>query len=119
MRLAQRRLELPMKCPPCILAGVIAVCGIIAFSIRSAVAGTPRSVGDERNTRRMWGSGASEKLGREIAADLQAIGTQAIARAKQRGVEVALLLATKGVEFGKFTASPNGNVDEGQVEGVA
>jgi len=73
---------------------------------------------DERNTLGMMGSGAIELLGREMTADLQGIRTAAIQQAQAQGAPVTVSLTTKGVDFGKLTANPDGSVDMSQVSGI-
>jgi hypothetical protein len=73
---------------------------------------------DERNTLGMMGSGLIELLGREMTADLLAIRTNALQAAASAGTPVTVSLDTKGVNFGKLTANPDGSVDTSQVEGV-
>lgn len=82
------------------------------------IPGTLRTVGNERNTPGMWGSGAIEMLAREMTADLHATRERAIRAARQTGRPVTLSLDTKGVHFGHITARPDGTVDPSGVEGV-
>jgi di-heme oxidoreductase (putative peroxidase) len=73
---------------------------------------------DERNTLGMMGAGPIEALGREMTRDLLALRSAALARATAAGVEVAVPLVTKGVEFGSIVARPDGSLDTSRVEGV-
>jgi hypothetical protein len=73
---------------------------------------------NERNTLGMMGSGPIEMLAREMTEDLLAIKNAAIAQANMTSSTVTLALDTKGVNFGSIKASPGGNVDTSQVEGV-
>jgi Predicted thiol oxidoreductase len=73
---------------------------------------------DERNTLGMNGSGAIEMLAREMTADLLAIREAAKAEAKASGSNVTKSLDTKGVNFGRIVARPDGTLDNAQVQGV-
>jgi hypothetical protein len=73
----------------------------------------------ERGSLGLFGSGAIELLGREMTDDLQALQAQAIAQAHTGGLDVTVTLQTKGVQFGKLTAHPNGSLDTSKVEGVS
>ena len=81
----------------------------VTFDVRDA---------DERNTLGMMGSGPIEELGREMTADLQSIRQTALQQAETTGSPVTASLDTKGVNFGKLTANPDGTVDTSQVEGA-
>jgi len=81
----------------------------VTFDVRNA---------DERNTLGMMGSGLIEALGREMTAELLAIRTNALQMAATTGNPVTVSLDTKGVNFGKLTAQPDGTVDTSQVVGV-
>lgn len=76
------------------------------------------SVGNERGTVSMFGSGLIELLAREMSSDLQLIRETAILEAKKTQYPVTLRATTKGVSFGKLTAWPDGLVDLSQIEGV-
>ena len=79
---------------------------------------TLRTVGNERTSLGLFGSGYIELLAREMTEDLHAIRDDARKRARDTGAPVSLPLATKGVEFGAVTASPDGSLDTSAVEGV-
>lgn len=81
----------------------------VTFDVRNA---------DERNTLGMMGSGLIEALGREMTADLLAIRSDALHTAATTASPVTVSLDTKGVNFGKLTAEPDGSVDTSQVVGV-
>jgi hypothetical protein len=81
----------------------------VTFDVRNA---------DERNTLGMMGSGLIELLGREMTADLQAIGAAAQQQAVGSGNPITASLDTKGVNFGTLTAQPDGSIDASQVTGV-
>jgi len=66
----------------------------------------------------MMGSGAIELLAREMTADLHSIRGAAIAQAMALGKPVTRSLDTKGVNFGKITARPNGALETDMVEGI-
>lgn len=73
---------------------------------------------DERNTLGMNGSGAIEMLAREMTTDLLAIRDAARAEARTAAANVSKTLMTKGVNFGRLTARPDGTLDTSQVQGV-
>ncbi len=81
----------------------------VTFDVRNA---------DERNTLGMMGSGLIELLAREMTADLQTIRTGALQAAAAAGAPVTVSLDTKGVNFGKLTANPDGSLATSQVAGV-
>ncbi len=76
------------------------------------------SVGNERNTLGMWGSGYIELLAREMTADLHAIRDAALTQARAERRNVTVPLDTKDVNFGTLTARPDGTLFAGDVEGV-
>ena len=73
---------------------------------------------DERNTLAMNGSGAIEMLAREMTADLLSIRDQAITEARSSARDVTKSLDTKGVNFGRITARPDGTLGTSQIEGI-
>jgi hypothetical protein len=81
----------------------------VTFDVRDA---------NERNTLGMMGSGLIEALGREMTADLMALRADALQEASEKGSLVTVSLDTKGVNFGKLTAEPDGTVDTSGVVGV-
>ncbi len=64
---------------------------------------------DERNTLGMFGSGAIEMLGPEMA-DLQTERQRAITQAQSSGHNVTVNLQTKSVLFGSLTAHPDATI---------
>ena len=79
---------------------------------------TLRTVGNERTSLGLFGSGYIELLAREMTEDLHAIRDEARKRARDTNEPVSLSLTAKGVEFGTVTASPDGSLDTSLVEGV-
>ena len=79
---------------------------------------TLRTVGNERTSLGLFGSGYIELLAREMTEDLHAIRDDARKRARDTGAPVSLPLTAKGVHFGTITASPDGSLDASAVEGV-
>jgi len=73
---------------------------------------------DERNTLGMNGSGAIEMLAREMTADLLAIRDAAKAEAQTTNRDATKQLDTKGVNFGRITAHPDGTFDNSKIVGV-
>ena len=81
-----------------------------------STAQTLKTVGNERNTLGMFGSGFIELLAREMTADLHAIRDEAVDRAKDTGASVSVPLVAKGVSFGWVTALPDGSLETDRVE---
>ncbi len=79
---------------------------------------TLKTIGNERNSPGMFGSGFIELLAREMTADMHAIRSSAVAEAKISGRPVTTHLVTKGVDFGSLTVSADGTVDTSAVKGV-
>ena len=79
---------------------------------------TLRTVGNERTSLGLFGSGYIELLSREMTEDLHAIRDEARKQARDSGAPVSLPLTAKGVEFGTITASADGSLDTSRVEGV-
>lgn len=73
---------------------------------------------NERGTNHLFGAGLLELLAREMSADLATIRTKALLQAADSGEAITLALTTKGVNFGKITAEPDGIVDLSKVDGV-
>jgi hypothetical protein len=73
---------------------------------------------NERGTNHLFGAGLVELLSREMTAELKAIRAKAIAEAHRTSRPVVAELTTKGVDFGKVTAMPDGVVDLSAVDGV-
>ncbi|MCW2309610.1 cytochrome c family protein [Rhodobium gokarnense] len=73
---------------------------------------------NERGTPHLFGSGLLELLAREMTADLKAQRHAALLAARRSGEPVTVALATKGVDFGRLTASPDGAVDVSEFDGV-
>ena len=79
---------------------------------------TLKTVGNERNTLGMFGSGFIELLAREMTADLHAIRDQAMILAMDTRTSVFIPLTSKGVSFGWITVLPDGSLETDRVEGV-
>jgi len=62
--------------------------------------------------------GMAEMLAHEITADLRAIRGDALARARESGRPVRVRLHSKGIDYGRLTARPDGTVDTAEIEGV-
>jgi len=73
---------------------------------------------DQRNAPHLLGLGPIACLAREMSGQLQAEAASARERAKVEGRRVEQALATKGVNFGRIAADPDGTIDYGAVEGV-
>ncbi|MBT9561267.1 MAG: hypothetical protein IV100_35060 [Myxococcales bacterium] len=72
----------------------------------------------ERNPPALVGAGWVELLAAEMTRDLQVLRDSALATARARGAPVTMKLTTRGVDFGKLTARPDGTVDSGAIAGV-
>ena len=73
---------------------------------------------DSRDAPHLFGLGLKEMLADEITADLRAIRAAAVAAAAARGSAVTLPLRSKGIEYGRIRATPDGHVDTSAVVGV-
>ncbi|EAS49605.1 hypothetical protein SI859A1_00258 [Aurantimonas manganoxydans SI85-9A1] len=73
---------------------------------------------NERGTNHLFGAGLIELLAREMTVDLTAARAEALKEARASGTEVRRNLTSKGVDFGRITALPDGSVDLGELDGV-
>ena len=73
---------------------------------------------NERGSNHLFGAGLVELLAREMTADLRAARGDALRRALAEGVPVEAALGSKGVDFGRLTAHPDGTLDVSEVDGV-
>ena len=80
---------------------------------------TLKTVGNERTSLGLFGSGYVELLAREMSQDLQNIRSRAIRTARDSGSPVEAALITKGVDFGRIVARPDGTMDTGGIDGVS
>ena len=79
---------------------------------------TLKTVGNERTSVSLFGAGYAELLAREMTADLHAIRDSARRAAKASGEPASADLISKGVNFGRLSANPDGTLDASLVEGV-
>ena len=79
---------------------------------------TLKTVGNERTSLGLFGSGVVELLAREMTSDLHAIRDEARRQASKSGGEVTMEVSSKGVEFGRITARPDGTIGMDELEGV-
>ncbi len=79
---------------------------------------TLQTVGPERNSVGLFGSGIIEMLAREMTFEMQGIRDSALRDARETGAEITRALATKGVDFGSITVRPDGTIDTSGVEGL-
>jgi hypothetical protein len=100
----------------------------------AGVGGDVATFPDSRDAPHLFGLGLIEMLGDEITTDLRAIREQTIREAKTgdigpvrdearrpgppRPTPVTRPLMSKGINFGRITAYPNGRVDTSAVRGV-
>ncbi len=73
---------------------------------------------DSRDAPHLFGLGLQEMLADEITADLRATRDRTIRKARERRERVTEYLNSKGINYGKITAYPDGRVDTSQVDGV-
>jgi len=98
--------------------GFVANVFVLAQNLDPPTDSVSAEFSNERNTLGMNGSGAIEMLAREMSQDLLAIRAAAVAEARSSGKPVTKSLDTKGVNFGRITAKPDGTVDPSEIEGV-
>ncbi len=73
---------------------------------------------ESRDAPHLFGLGLKEMLADEITADLRAIRANAITQAQHQNRSITRHLRSKGIEYGRITARPNGTVDTSDVSGV-
>ena len=73
---------------------------------------------DSRDAPHLFGVGLVEMLADEMTADMRKLAKDALQKAQLNGIPVTVSLDTKGVNFGKLTAHPNGTFDLSSVVGV-
>lgn len=91
---------------------------VMAQTLDPVIESVSAEFSNERNTLGMNGSGAIEMLAREMTGQLLAIRESALRDARNTGKQVTRSLDTKGVNFGKIVAQPDGGLDTSLVEGV-
>lgn len=73
---------------------------------------------ESRDAPHLFGLGLKEMLADEITADLRAIRAAAAAAAQQSDQNVTKDLKSKGINFGRITARPNGTFDVSGIAGI-
>ena len=73
---------------------------------------------DSRDAPHLFGLGLQEMLADEITRHLRAIRDQAAARARNRNRKITKRLVSKGIDYGKIIAQPDGTFDTRSVRGV-
>jgi len=73
---------------------------------------------DSRDAPHLFGLGLQEMLGDEMTADLRLLRSQALEAAAHQQHDVAVLLVSKGVRFGRLVARSDGTLDTSDVRGV-
>ena len=73
---------------------------------------------ESRDAPHLFGLGLKEMLADEITTDLRAIRSTAILQAQQTNQNVTKNLRSKGIDYGRIIARPNGSLDTTQVSGV-
>ncbi len=84
----------------------------------AGVGGNVATRPDSRDAPHLFGLGLKEMLADEITADLRNTRQQAVVLAAKTGHVVTMPLTSKGIGYGKISASPSGSVDTSQVAGV-
>ena len=73
---------------------------------------------DSRDAPHLFGLGLQEQLADEITFELRAIKTLATSVAQLLRVNITRDLDSKGINYGRITAHPDGSVDTSEVQGV-
>ena len=73
---------------------------------------------DSRDAPHLFGLGIKEMLADEITTDLRAIRAGAIAQAQTGNQNVSRQLNSKGINYGRIIARPNGTIDALHIKGV-
>ena len=73
---------------------------------------------ESRDAPHLFGLGLKEMLADEITTDLRAIKAAALSQAQSTNQNVTSDLRSKGIDYGKITARPNGTFDTSAVVGV-
>jgi Di-haem oxidoreductase, putative peroxidase len=73
---------------------------------------------DSRDSAHLFGLGLREMLADEMTTNLRALRSQAMAIARKTHRKAELPLSSKGVNFGRIIANPDGSLDTSQVVGV-
>lgn len=73
---------------------------------------------ESRDAPHLFGLGLKEMLADEITADLRAIRANAVTQAQHQNRNITRHLRSKGIEYGRITARPNGTVDTSYVSGI-
>jgi hypothetical protein len=71
-----------------------------------------------RNPPAVIGLGFVQALAAEMTQELQYMRNEALAEAEADGADVEVVLASKGVGFGRLVARPDGSVDGSELEGI-
>jgi len=71
-----------------------------------------------RNPPAVFGAGWKQRVGEDMTAHLQTLRDDALAFARARNEEVRLRLETHGVDFGTLTITPEGEIDDSDLEGI-
>lgn len=73
---------------------------------------------ESRDAPHLFGLGLKEMLADEITADLRALKADAAAEAQQTNQDASRNLRSKGIDFGRITARPNGTFDVSGLRGI-
>ncbi len=106
------------QCADCHRRGGLAGAGDASDNAYPYGDGENPDTGLERNAPSLTGLGLRELLAREITAELAAERAALFDKAKETGAPVRGKLSAKGLDFGSFTARPNGTVDASEVVGI-
>ncbi|PYS99563.1 MAG: thiol oxidoreductase-like protein [Acidobacteria bacterium] len=73
---------------------------------------------ESRDAPHLFGLGLKEMLADEITTELRSLRADAATKAQQTNINVTRDLKSKGIDYGKITARPNGTFDTSQIRGV-
>ena len=79
---------------------------------------TLKTIGNERTSIGLFGSGWIELIAREMTTDLKSQAEKAINEAKSKNANISKHLVTKGVSFGTIIARPDATIDFSALEGI-
>lgn len=107
-----------LGCTSCHWRGGLAGAGDAADVTLLYGDGIHQSSAVARNPPALTGAGLRERLALEMTLELQALRESSRSFAAERGYAVRVPAEAKGVAFGHLTASPTGEVDLSELEGI-
>ena len=79
---------------------------------------TLKTIGNERTSIGLFGSGWIELIAREMTSDLKSQAEEAINESKSKNINISKHLVTKGVSFGTIIVRPDATIDFTALEGI-